>query len=481
MLDTEEEKPSREELELELYELDREINRRRYLTDPENWVVERLGDFVWSKQREILRSVRDNRLTAVHSCHESGKSFIAARVAAWWIETHLPGEALVVTSAPTDSQVRLILWAEINSAHAKAGLSGRTTNKEWLIVLPAGNEKTVAIGRKPADYDPSAFQGLHAKYVLVIFDEACGMPKALWDSGYSLVANDYSRFLAIGNPDNPATEFCNVCKPGSGWNVIGIDAFDTPNFTDEYVPEELRPVLIGKTWVEERKRQWGEDNPIYIAKVRGKFPVVSEDCLIPIPWVEQAKLRDLEPGEPNELGVDVGGGGSGKNCVAHRRGGYVRIIRKDNEPNTMVSCGKLVLNIQETGATRVKIDRIGIGDGITNRAIELGHPVVGIAVGMTASENQKFTNIRAEGYWGLRERFQAGEIDIDPNDLDLLAQLVDIRYKPTSAGKIQIESKEEMKRRGRSSPDELDSVMLAFLPDHLCGPIPGEMVPVFWG
>lgn len=439
-------------------EIDAELGRR----DPVWWVDDRLGEHVWSKQQQILESVRDNRRTAVRSCHSAGKSFIASRLAAWWIECHPPGEAFVVTTAPTGRQVRAILWREIGRAHARGSLSGRTNQTEWWLGMREGNEEIVAFGQKPADMDPSAFQGIHQRYVLVIFDEACGMPAALWEAADTLISNEDSRFLAIGNPDDPVSEFAEVCKPGSGWNVIGIDAFETPNFTGEEIPDKLRHVLIGKTWVEEKRRKWGEDNPLYIAKIRGQFPEVTSDGLIPVRWVKEAQERELSAGDPVELGVDVGGGGD-RSVIAIRRGAVVRIHRRDQNPDTMQTCGNVVATIREAGASVAKVDEIGIGRGVVDRAKEQDHPVVGVNVGQAASDSEAFANLRAEGYWGLRERFQAGEIDLDPEDEDLAAQLVDLKYKRTSSGKIQIESKDDIRRRGKPSPDDADAVMLAFI------------------
>lgn len=435
-----------------------ELGRR----DPGWWVEERLGEHLWTVQHRILNSVRDNRRTAVHSCHNTGKSFVAARIAAWWIETHRPGSAFVVTSAPTGRQVRAILWREINRAHAQGRLSGRTNQTEWWLAMAAGNEEMVAFGQKPADMDPSAFQGIHSRYVLVIFDEACGIPKTLWEAADTLIANDDSRFLAIGNPDDPTSEFAEVCAPGSGWSVIGIGYNQTPSFTGEDVPQRLRHLLISPTWVEEKRRAWGEDNPLFVAKVLGRFPETTDDGLIPMQWIRDAQERHLAVGEPVELGVDVGGGGD-RSVIAVRRGGVVRIERRDQNPDTMQTCGNVLSALRSTGAATAKIDEIGIGRGVVDRAREQKAPVQGVNVGQAASNAEAYANLRAEGYWGLRERFQDGTIDLDPEDEDLAAQLVDLRFKRTSSGKIQIESKDELKRRGKPSPDEADAVMLAFI------------------
>lgn len=457
----------------ELAAVIRESQRRKYLKDGPLWIREVLKEFLWSKQIEIMHSVRDHRKTAVPSCHAAGKSYLASRIAAWWLENHPAGEAFVVTSAPTGRQVRNILWREINRAHGNGLLSGRTNQTEWFLPMPNGKEELVAFGMKPDDMDPAAFQGIHARFVLVIFDEGGGINSSgLWEAADSLCANDESRFLTIGNPDDPETEFKKICDPGSGWNVISISAFDTPNFTNEVIPEKLRPLLVGRLWVEEKKKKWGVDNPFYISKVLGQFPGTTVGGLIPIKWIKDAQLRELPFSLPNMMGMDVGGG-TNNSTFCHRAGPVFRIKKKTQTPDTMESCGDLLALILECGITvqgtrypiaEARVDEIGIGRGVVNRAQELKRKeVVGVNVSRPAKDAAHFANIRAEGYWDLRDLFQQGLIDIDAEDDDLAAQLVDLRYKRNSRGQIQMESKDEIKARGKPSPDDSDSVMLANL------------------
>lgn len=475
--------------EIDCYHVEAEMRRRRWRRDPVAWVKERTGMFLWSAQKRILESVRDHRRTAVASCHGPGKSFTSAQVISWWIDTNHPGDAAAVTTAPTDRQVKVILWKEIRRTHAIAKLNGHTNLKDWQILVN-GKEETVAFGMKPSDYDPAAFQGVHAKRVLVVVDEAGGVqgasiehPHSLWDGADSLLSNDDCRELAIGNPDDPTSYFAKICQPGSGWNVIWISAFDTPNFTGELIPAELKSQLVGRTWVEEKRKSWAptwrwtedgkrcvppegqkiEDaNPLWVSKVLGRFPKNAQAMgLIPIPWIEAAQERSLDPEGPNELGVDVGGGGDAS-CTAHRRGPVVRILSTDHNPDTMQTCGKVVDEYNTTGAESVKVDKIGIGAGITDRGKELGLPFIGVNVGAASSEPERFVNLRAELWWNVRERFEQGNIDIDPNDQDLAAELASLRFKRTSKGQVVIESKDEAKRRGVASPNKADAVMLSF-------------------
>lgn len=475
----------------ELAAIERQLQILDWQEDPVKWVHERLGEVTWSKQQEIMRSVRDNRLTLVQSCHAIGKSWLSSRVVAWWLDVWPAGSAFVVTTAPTGPQIKAILWREIGRAYAKGNLEGRVNQTEWYMKV-GGKEEIVAFGRKPDDYDPAAFQGIHAVRVLVVIDEANGVRGPLHDAAGSLIANDYSKILMIGNPDDPQGEYYEAAKPGSGWNVIQVSAFDSPNFTGENLPSNVKAQLIGKTYVEEKRRKWapqwkwsadgtkceppeGQDTvtntaPQWQSKILGVFPEKAvEGGLIPIGWIYAAQKRELIPGDPIELGADIGGGGD-DSAICLRRGSVYRIIRTDTEPDTMKQCGMIINDLDMTNASCVKIDKIGIGWGVVNRGQELKRPFIGINVGEGADEDdtssdERFANLKAQLWWHVRGLFESGEIDIDPNDDDLAAELASIRYERMSNGKIKIANKKRDARgRPLPSPNRAEALMLAATP-----------------
>ena len=454
--------PSLAEFDAELARRAQGVRHQQHVDDPVSF-AKSIGVDLWSKQRELLESVVSHRKTAVHSAHESGKSFAAALAAAWWIESHPPGSAFVVSTAPTDPQVKAILWREIGRMHRLGGLAGRVNLKEWYI----GSE-LVGLGRKPSEYDATAFQGIHAEYVLLIIDEACGVPQSLWDAGETLVANEFSRVLAIGNPDDPATQFGAVCNPGSGYHVIGISAFETPNFTGEPVSPALARSLISPMWVEERRKAWGESHPFWTSKVLGQFPAVSQIGMIPPALVLAAQARTLAPSLPNQLGVDVGGGGD-PTVIAQRRGPVVRVVHTDQEPDTMKTCGMIKIWLDALKASVAKIDVINLGRGVVDRGKELGFPYIGVNVSekpIVTGDVEQFPNKRSQYYFGLRQRFVDGDIDLDPEDQDTAAEIVALRAKPNSRGQMVVEKKEDIKKRLGHSPDRVEAIMLAFSPEE---------------
>ncbi len=430
------------------------------------WINERLKEHVWSKQVEVMQSVEANRFTAVPSCHGSGKSWSASRIAAAWLDLHAPGEAFVVTSAPTDKQVKAILWREMGRAHRKGNLPGRINlDAEWYI-----GPELVAYGRKPADMaDPNeamqAFQGIHAKYVLVILDEACGVPPWLWTAAESLVTNEHSRILAIGNPDDSSSEFEKVCRPGSGWHTIQISAFDLPWATGEVIPPALADLLTGEIWVEERKKRWGETSPFYISKVLGEFPEIGEDTLITPAMIRQAfEYESSESLALGQFGGDIARLGTDRTVVYHNRGGQVRKVFESHKTTTDKTMGAFLQILKKlNNRAPMNVDVIGLGAGVYDRLRDLGAYVLPFNASERAYEPTRFKNRRAEGWWQLREWFEEGLVDMDPVDEDLAGQLSNIKFWYDSSGRVQIESKDELKKRGLPSPDHADACMMSFV------------------
>jgi len=446
--------------------------------DPVAWLQHRGRAETWSKQREIIEALVTHRKVAVRSSHGPGKSFIASRTVGWWLDVHPAGDAFAITTAPTDPQVKAILWREINKMHVLADLKGRTNLSEWYM----GNE-LVALGRKPSDHNPAAFQGIHARFVLVVLDEACGIPKTLWDSASTLATNEYGRMLAIGNPDDPHSEFAKICQPGSGWHVIHISTLDTPNFTGEPVSRALAEMMPSREWYEDRKLSWGETSAIFRSKVLGEFPTEGDPfTTVPYAWASRCRYNELVPDDGNvQAGIDVGGGGD-RTVMFERRGQVAGRVETFRDADPMRSVGRLVEKINEWGVHVVKVDSTGIGWALAGRLKELSskHNAAGIQTGGTTHAAEiipvnagtgpsprlvkQRLNKRAELWWDVgRENSRLNAWDLTNVDDDVIAELCEPRYEILdSGGKIKIERKDEVIKRLGRSPDLADALLLAF-------------------
>ena len=291
----------------------------------------------------------------------------------------------MVTTAPTWEQVNAILWKELRRAKAAADMSGEINRNAHYHI----GEELVAVGRKPADHNVVAFQGIHERYLLAIIDEASGIPEELWDAVGSLITNENSCVLAIGNPDDPTSHFEKVCRPGSGWNVIAISALDTPAFTGEKVPAAMLELLVSELWVEEKQREWGEDSPRYVSKVLGEFPNVSDSTLISPGLIMDAIIKQNEAKTHPRYAVDVARFGSDETVMYRYQDGIVRLCWAEQGKSTMETVGLIVKEVKRLPG-RVTIDEVGIGAGVLDRVREIGLPCRGFNGGESPKDKERF-------------------------------------------------------------------------------------------
>jgi hypothetical protein len=232
-----------------------------YLNDPAGYVRDVLGEELWSGQVEMVENVVHHDNTVVMAAHSVGKTRALSRLVLWWVAVHPIGEALVVITSDNDDNIKGGILQEVIAAHEAAQAPGRpfpgkvTLDGKWHA--GPNNQTLVAFGRKPSDRNPTGLQGFHRKYLLVIIDECAGVPAELWDAAESLASNAAGKVLAVGNPTDPNSHFAEVCKPGSGWHVQQISAFDTPAYTGEPVSDNSLENLVSPSWVAKRKQMWG--------------------------------------------------------------------------------------------------------------------------------------------------------------------------------------------------------------------------------
>lgn len=415
-------------------------------------------------------------------------SYLASRAAGWWLDTHPhdPTETRVITTAPSWNQVKNVMWAYLEAVKTAASMGGRINGKaEWVF---PGFTTPTAMGRKPADYDDSTFQGFHPTYPLVVIDEAGGVSENIFTSVETITTNEGARILAIANPDNPNSYLAKIWReqealpPGQrDWNLIRISAFDTPNFTGEKVPEKLKKNLLQKEWVADAERRWGKEDPRYQSKVLAVFPEIGEDGLFNLGRVLESMNSyhdfDYDPEAPVVLGVDVGLSISGDfSVIAANQGGKVTILDKVKGWDGNRLARRIGEWCDMMKVSEIRVDAIGVGRGV--QAVLENHVPENVRVswivGNEASpDNLKWYNFRAAMYDTVSQKINRGELAIPSEEAQgektegLFDEFRAIKYEYRGS-RLLLESKEQIKkniqRKGKGkSPDVLDAIVYACL------------------
>ncbi len=456
-------------------------------------------DTLWERQCDVLRAIERHPRVTVRSGHGVGKTHAAAVAAVWFLAEHTP--VLVTTTAPTFRQVRDVLWPEIRRLWQRTQFADRGVGQVNRTEIRLTDCRR-AFGF--STNEPQRLQGLHCENILVIVDEAGGVPAEIYEAVMGLLTSRNSRLLLIGNPVSPSGFFYDSHKPGSGFERLHISCADSPNVIER---REVVPGLVTAEWIEAQRAQWGAGSAAYASRVLGEFPAEGEDCLIPLGWVEEAMRREIPPLDRDSqvLGVDVARFGSDRTVMILRDRYALRHVVARQGQDTMATAGALLALAREQAipARRVRIDDTGLGGGVTDRLREQGFAAVAVNMAGRAVEADRFANVRAECYWLLREAldpvrglsesrvkacldpttdndarsrrgkacltpFSDGGADrplaLPPGSDALAAECIAPRFSYTSRGQIRLEGKDEIRARLGRSPDLADALALTFVP-----------------
>jgi phage terminase large subunit len=446
------------------------------LRDPVLFARKVVGADLWKSQREILTAIARHSRVAVKACHSSGKTYAIALAALWWLTAHRDG--IVVTTAPTWLQVEKIVWGEIKSAVLRSKLCGK-------INFPVPTSTSLRLG--PQNYaiglstdEASRFQGFHSGHLLIVLDEAPGVRAEVYEAIEGLRAGGQVRVLALGNPTVSGGPFYSAfTTTRSTWKTFTINAFDTPNLAGwplerlRQLPKGLsendsifahcpRPYLVTRRWVYEKFWEWGEESPLWQSRVLGSFPEQAEDSLIPLTWLEVARETIEVPAHHRvTVGIDVAGSDGGdETVVAVQAAGNILALGAWSVRDPLTKVNEFLLPYK-TRIEEVNVDVIGVGHNFVPRLEALDYPCNEVNVGSATQFPDQFANLKAQLYWKLRELFQDGAIH-GLNDELAISQLASIKWKANLRGLTQIESKDEMAKRGVGSPDRAEAIMLAF-------------------
>jgi phage terminase large subunit len=474
--------------------LDRELTpQARIRRDPIGAARHMLAFDPWSIQQEIIRSVWNHPRTAVRSGNGLGKTKVAfGGIGPLFLLAH--PNSVVVTTAPTWRQVKELGWREWRSSWGvwRNRMMGDARLRE--LPIPACLTTSVDLSDTwhafgVSTREPESFAGVHARRVLFIVDEASGVDEAIYEAGEGFLTGGHARVLLIGNPTRPSGQFYRAfTTERADWNTLHMGAFDSPNFTGEAdrmnLPQAARDALVDPAWVEDKKKRWGEESPLYQVRVLGNFPDQSDDTIISLVSVENAQQRDAEAEGADMLdhptitiSCDVARFGNDQTVILRKRGPKIEVVRVYHGRDTMITAGHILdaarSALTETAVQRVRIvvDDDGVGGGVTDRLRETMEAVlqtdraalVAYHGGEKAIRPDRFTNKRTESWF--RAKWQMDSLDI-PRDDDLAADLVSVTYRMTSNGQLQAERKDELKKRLKRSPDHGDAFVMLLEPER---------------
>lgn len=457
------------------------------------------------EQKDILRSVQTNKMTAVASGTARGKDFIAACAAMCFMyltprfdrEGNLSKNTKIAMTAPTGRQVTDIMIPEVSRLYRKAGfLPGRllangirTNYEEWYLT-----------GFKSSADNTEAWSGFHAVNTMFIVTEASGIPDVTFNAIEGNLQGN-SRLLIVFNP-NITTGYAAKAMKSKRFKKFHLNSLNAENVVKK---KNVIPGQVDYDWVKDKVETWcslirKEDfdegrgdfefegnyytpNDLFRVKVLGMFPKVAEDVLIPYEWVEIANNRWRELREQGfkskkhiRLGVDVAGMGRDRSCFVPRQGSYVPEIIARNSGGAadhMAVAGETRQYILEDSKAKAFIDTIGEGAGVYSRLLELGcknaysckfsHGVKGLH-DITGCYN--FANMRAYLFWCVRDWLNPknGFNPALPPDDELMEELTEPHWQFMSDGRIIIEKKDEIKKRLKRSPDKMDALANTFYP-----------------
>ena len=454
---------------------------RTLVRDPVRFSRGILGHDVWDTPAAILRSMATpHARVAVKACHASSKTFTAAELVIWALTEY--ERIKVVTTAPTWHQVETLLWGEIHKA-----LQGAPVRLPEITAALNKTDIVIATGSRYAEgistNESVRFQGYHADeggVVIVILDEAPGVGADIYEAINGIRAGGDVRVLAIGNPVVPGGPFYEAFHgQREDWQTYTIDAFDTPNLRGVTLEQlvsgsvdlddNVQPYLVTRRWVAEQYREYGESHPFWQARVRAQFPTQSDDSLYSLAWIEAAASRPSVAGQGRrQAGIDVAGPGEDETVVYVREGPSVVDFGAwtGSDPRGDVAA---LLAKHHNLLDAVVVDATGIGYNFAKHMRDLGHNVVEWNAGGEASHKETdstgpgFRNAKGEAYWMMRNRLARGELN-GLTDERTQAQLSTVKYKLNSRGQVEIESKDDARKRGVKSPDRAEALILAYYP-----------------
>jgi hypothetical protein len=422
-----------------------------YRDNPVGFVRDVLGQSPTKWQEDALRKVAaGRRRISIRAGHGVGKSTVCAWAVVWFMCTRFPQKT--VMTAPTAGQLFDALFSELKAQVNRLPPVLRDSFDVFSdrIALKGAPESSFASARTSSSDRPEALAGIHSEHVLLIIDEASAVPEAVYEAAAGSMSGHSACTILIGNPTRNSGMFYKTHHElASDWETMHVSCVDN--------------ALVSSDFVDQIRTTYGEESNAYRIRVLGEFAVADDDTLIAADVVDSAMTRDVSGTEHDVMvyGVDVARFGSDRSALCKRRGNVVIEVKSWGGLDLMQLVGAIVNEANIDRPDEICVDTIGLGSGVADRLREMGYNVRDVNVAETSAMNPNANRLRDELWLSVRDWLSTRGVKI-PNDASLRHELVAPRYTFTSTGKIVVESKDLMRKRGMRSPDLADALCLTF-------------------
>ncbi len=422
---------------------------------PVFFVENMLGRKPTSQQRQVLEVIaHPGSKCAIASGHGIGKSTLLSWCALWFLATR--ENAKIPCTAPTAHQLEDILWGELreNIARMHPWFKDQFSINKSRVEMQGSTGYIVARTARPEN--PEALQGFHGENLMFIIDEAAGIDDKIFEVAYGALSTPGARALMPGNPTQLTGFFYRTFHSDNSWFKFQFSSIDSE--------------LVSPEFVESAKKDYGEDSDMFRVRVLGQFPRGGMSGIIPALLVDNAlsrKLRyDHEFVTYPIIGVDPAWEGEDRSVIAMRQGNYAKILLRQNRMHGDALARAVARQAAQYHAKYIFVDKTGVGASCCDflRTMGVRHMPISFA---EKPYGEGFLNKRAEIWWHMREWFERDDSTLEPYE-GLRDDLIAPSYGMKENGKIYLESKEEMRKKGTPSPDMGDALALTFcIPDTI--------------
>lgn len=449
--------------------------------NPQKYLTECLGiTKIWELQNDLLNScnkaIKEHKHIYIASGHALGKDFICSCIANWFLDCFIPSK--VILTAPSDRQVKKIMWAEALSRFNNKiiKLWGKAfTNpyieirqEDWFLLGFATKDTGAA-----ADSGGGKFQGVRAaKNMCVIVTEAQAVEDSIYDQIDAVATAENCLVIFIGNPTRARGRFAKGLKNKTNNIVYNFSCLDNPNYINRKI---MIPGLATYEWVEDKRTKWGEEDPRWIGRILGQVPDNALSNTFPQSWINHVRERcgflSIHSADAG-VAVDSAGEGVDDNVIMSGKGGEVmEVYTKTLMTPTEVAHKAVEMCKRIFGKFIIfDCDGVGIRDyqeccklpeeylrGIQIIKFHGSEPSTIFETLPDGSRRPLYANLRAEASFITRDRGFAGKCSIEEKDKELIDDLMEEEYFENKRGLTQIEPKEDLKERLERSPGRGDA------------------------